>query len=82
MRSLTRYLFLLGTVSLAAADGKVGSGAGYDTSRVGPSNADCNRQVYQLNVTSNNIVFNDQIKPNPNEVRYPYPSRWWELTSS
>ena len=42
--------------------------AGYDTSRVGPANAECQRQTYQLNVTSNNIVFND-VDPNANAVR-------------
>lgn len=69
MRSLTRYLFLLGAASLVRADGNAaGTGAGYDTSRLGPSNANCDRQVYQLSVTSNNVAFKDQIKPNMNEV--------------
>ena len=67
MHPLIRYLLLLGTTAFAnAAGGAAGSGAGYDTSRLGPSNAECKRQIYQLNVTSNNIVF--KIPPNPNDV--------------
>ena len=32
-------------------------GAGYDTSRIGPDNANCQRQNYSIDVTSNNVVF-------------------------
>ncbi|EMD39654.1 hypothetical protein CERSUDRAFT_92149 [Gelatoporia subvermispora B] len=43
------------------------SSAGYNTSRVGPANANCNRQTYQLNITSNNFVFQN-VDSNANET--------------
>jgi hypothetical protein len=43
-------------------------GAGYDTSRVGPSNADCDRKTYQLNINSNNTVFDSSLSSTINEV--------------
>lgn len=77
MITSVRYLSLFASltalaaaVPAARADGPAGSGAGYDTSRLGPDNANCNRQVYQLDVTSNNIVFKD-VDSNANQV---YPS--------
>ncbi|KAF7796598.1 hypothetical protein EIP86_007780 [Pleurotus ostreatoroseus] len=62
MRSmLTRQMCLLGLASLAHSvsplERRDSSGAGYDTSRLGPDNANCQRQTYQLAVSSNNIVF-------------------------
>lgn len=75
MITSARYLSLFAslsalatTVQTAPANGSAGSGAGYDTSRVGPDNADCTRQIYQLDITSNNIVFKD-VDPNANQVR-------------
>jgi len=67
MRSTTAVLGLLaGAASLVSAsplvernnDGKP-CDAGYDTSRVGPSNAKCSRQTYEITVTSENTVFED-----------------------
>ena len=41
--------------------------AGYNTSRIGPSNANCTRSMYQLNVTSENKVFQN-VNFNANQV--------------
>ena len=70
MRLATSYLFLLGLVlATAAADLEQGNNtAGYDTSRVGPSNAICVRDTYSLDITSNNIQFRD-VDSNANQVR-------------
>lgn len=43
-------------------------GAGYDTSRVGPSNAICERKLYELEISSNNIVYVPELSPTVNEV--------------
>lgn len=43
------------------------SSAGYDTSRLGPANADCKRQLYQLQISSNNIAFQN-VDSNSNQV--------------
>merc|ERR1711990_588409 len=44
-----------------------GSGlAGYDTSSVGPDNADCTRQTYSLDITSENYVFTN-VESNANQ---------------
>ncbi|KAF7980105.1 hypothetical protein HWV62_39511 [Athelia sp. TMB] len=42
-------------------------GAGYDTSRVGPSNADCTRTTYQLAIESNTTAFDASYTSNINE---------------
>lgn len=65
----TTVLGLLGSASLAAAlefNPEINP-AGYDTSRVGPANANCQRQTYKLNVTSNNVVFKN-VDSNANQV--------------
>lgn len=70
-RSLLGHILLVVATSFVEANGgAAGSGAGYDTSRLGPSNANCDRKIYYLNVTSDNVVFrvNDQIKPYLNQV--------------
>ncbi|KAF7973031.1 hypothetical protein HWV62_16304, partial [Athelia sp. TMB] len=43
-------------------------GAGYDTSRVGPSNADCTRTTYQLAIESNTTAFDASYTSNINET--------------
>ncbi|GJE88554.1 alpha/beta-hydrolase [Phanerochaete sordida] len=65
----TSRLFLLGLVLAAAAadPGPANNTAGYDTSRVGPSNAICVRETYQLDITSNNIQFHD-VDSNANQT--------------
>lgn len=75
MITMARYLSLFASLSALAAtvptvmaDGPAGSGAGYNTSRVGPDNANCSRQIYQLDITSNNIAFKG-VDPNANQVR-------------
>lgn len=71
-RSLLGHFFLVVATSFVeATGGAAGSGAGYDTSRLGPSNANCDRKIYHLNVTSDNVVFNDQIKSDLNQVCIP-----------
>ena len=68
---LTRAkLFLLGLAAMAAAAdfNPKNNTAGYDTSRVGPSNANCQRQTYELDITSNNIQFQN-VDSNANQVR-------------
>ena len=67
MRLATSYLFLLGLVLATAASDQGNNTAGYDTSRVGPSNAICVRDTYQLDITSNNIQFRD-VDSNANQV--------------
>ena len=74
MITSVRYLSLFASLTALAAavpavrsDGPAGSGAGYDTSRLGPDNANCNRQVYQLDITSNNVVYKD-VDSNANQV--------------
>ncbi|KZT28740.1 hypothetical protein NEOLEDRAFT_1239282 [Neolentinus lepideus HHB14362 ss-1] len=54
MHSSSRFLCLLGLVSVALAQST--NQAGYNP-RIGPSNANCTRQNYQLEITSNNMVF-------------------------
>ena len=63
-------LYLLGLASTAAAVdfNPTNNTAGYDTSRIGPSNANCQRQTYQLDITSNNIQFQN-VDSNANQVR-------------
>ena len=69
MRLPRSQLFLLGlTSAVAAADFNPKDNlAGYDTSRVGPSNANCVRQTYQLEISSDNVVFKD-VDSNANQV--------------
>ncbi|KIP01152.1 hypothetical protein PHLGIDRAFT_131352 [Phlebiopsis gigantea 11061_1 CR5-6] len=60
MRLPATRLCLLGglaTVAFAADFNPPNNLAGYNTSRVGPSNANCNRQSYQISASSDNIVF-------------------------
>lgn len=68
---LTRQLCSLALVASALSASTLirrdANGAGYDTSRVGPDNANCQRQTYQMNITSNNIVFQD-VDSNANTV--------------
>ena len=47
--------------------------AGYDTSRVGPSNADCQRQSYQLSILTNNTFFQN-VDSNANQVSCNVPN--------
>lgn len=54
-------------VFVAAGDG----GAGYNTSRVGPSNADCERKTYAVKIDSNNTVFDRELSSSVNEVLDP-----------
>ncbi|KZT28741.1 alpha beta-hydrolase [Neolentinus lepideus HHB14362 ss-1] len=54
MYSSSRLLCFLGLASVAVAQST--KQAGYNP-RVGPSNANCTRQSYQLEITSNNTVF-------------------------
>lgn len=44
-----------------------GRSAGYDTSRLGPANANCTRQLYQLEITSDVVTFRN-VDSNANEV--------------
>ena len=69
MRLATRNIYLLGLASLvtAAEFNPETNPAGYDTSRVGPSNANCQRQNYQLSISSNNVVFKN-VDSNANQV--------------
>lgn len=68
-RSLLGHILLVVATSFVEANGgAAGSGAGYDTSRFGPSNANCDRKIYHLNVTSDNVMFNDQIKSDLDQV--------------
>ncbi|KAH9837855.1 alpha beta-hydrolase [Rhodofomes roseus] len=74
MITSVRYLSLLtsltaiaASVPAARADGPAGSGAGYNTSRVGPDNANCTRQIYQLDLTSSNVVFQN-VDHNANQT--------------
>ena len=60
-------VYILTLASAALSIPTVTGGAGYDTSRVGPDNANCNRQTYQLDITSNNIVFKN-VDSNANTV--------------
>lgn len=54
------------------AGGGAGTGAGYNP-RLGPDNANCTRQVYNLpNVTSTNIVF-EGVDSSANQVRKRSP---------
>ena len=54
------------------AGGGAGTGAGY-IPRLGPDNANCTRQVYNLpSVTSTNIVF-EGVDSNANQVRKRSP---------
>lgn len=46
------------------------SGAGYDTSRVGPENANCDRKAYELKIESNATVFDDILSSSVNEVLF------------
>ena len=71
---------LLSAATLVAAsplnernnDGKGSKGkAGYNP-RVGPSNANCKRQTYEITVTSENTVFQN-VNPDANMVRMPCP---------
>lgn len=67
--SLLGHILLVVAASFVEANGgAAGSGAGYDTSRLGPLNANCDRKIYYLDVTSDNVVFNDRIKPDLNQV--------------
>ncbi|KZP02488.1 alpha/beta-hydrolase [Athelia psychrophila] len=43
-------------------------GAGYDTSRVGPDNADCERVTYNLSIESNNTIFDESYTSNINQT--------------
>ena len=52
-----------------------GNLAGYDTSRVGPSNANCQRQSYQISILTNNTDFqnvdsNNQGCPTQTQGKY------------
>ena len=71
MWSSTSYLLSLVPffVLIAAQDdgNSSANAAGYDTSRVGPSNANCQRESYQLNITSDNVQFQN-VDPNANSV--------------
>lgn len=61
------------------AGGAAGTGAGYSP-RLGPNNANCTRQVYNLpNVTSTNIVF-EGVDSNANQVTEDAPE--YEFFSS
>ncbi|KAF7980121.1 hypothetical protein HWV62_39543 [Athelia sp. TMB] len=42
-------------------------GAGYDTSRLGPSNALCERKVYTVSAQANNTVYETPLSPNISE---------------
>lgn len=42
--------------------------AGYDTSRVGPSNAICERKLYNITVSANNTVFKGPLGHGANAV--------------
>ncbi|KAF7980133.1 hypothetical protein HWV62_39567 [Athelia sp. TMB] len=42
-------------------------GAGYDTSRLGPSNALCERKIYTVSAQANNTVYETPISPNISE---------------
>ena len=57
---MTRRLWLLALASSLGISstlaGPVG-GAGYNTARVGPNNANCQRQDYRLAISSSNIQF-------------------------
>ena len=54
------------------AGGGAGTGAGYSP-RLGPDNANCTRQVYNLpNITSTNIIF-EGVDSNANQVRKRSP---------
>ena len=45
-------------------------GAGYDTSRLGPSNAVCERKTYTVSAQANNTVYETPLSPNISEVSY------------
>ncbi|TFK48793.1 alpha beta-hydrolase [Heliocybe sulcata] len=64
MHSSSRFLSLLGLVYIALAQSM--NQAGYNP-RVGPPNANCTRQTYQLDITSNNTVFQN-VDSNANET--------------
>ena len=76
MRLPATRLCLLGglaTAAFAADFNPVTNLAGYDTSRVGPSNANCKRDSYQISVSSDNIVFKN-VDSNANQVIIPFLS--------
>ena len=79
MRLSTRNICLLGLVSVATAKefNPHTNLAGYNTSRVGPANANYQRQTYQLDITSNNIVFKN-VDSNANQVRVSISSFNWD----
>ncbi|KZP10712.1 alpha beta-hydrolase [Athelia psychrophila] len=60
--------FALSAPCLAAGVAASIGGAGYDTSRVGPDNADCERVTYKLSIESNNTVFDESYTSNINET--------------
>lgn len=62
--STLSYVISYLAVGVAASMG----GAGYNTTRVGPSNADCERKIYTLEIESNNTVFDPSLTSNINEV--------------
>ncbi|KAF7977400.1 hypothetical protein HWV62_4029 [Athelia sp. TMB] len=53
--------------SRTTADSFVG-GAGYNTSRVGPSNANCERQTYHISTSANNTAFVSALSKSTNET--------------
>lgn len=63
MLTVALISFLYATIVRGVAIG----GAGYDTSRVGPSNAICKRQLYNVTVSANNTVF-ASLSNSANEV--------------
>ncbi|GJE91974.1 alpha/beta hydrolase [Phanerochaete sordida] len=69
MRLARTNLYLLGLAATATAAefNPTNNTAGYDTSRVGPSNANCQRQTYQLDITSNNVQFQN-VDSNANQT--------------
>jgi hypothetical protein len=68
--ALSFYLLGLAYIATAADSNSEPNLAGYNTSRIGPVNANCQRQTYQLNITSNNTVFTS-VDSNANQVRTP-----------
>lgn len=44
--------------------------AGYNTTRVGPTNANCTRKTYSISYTTHNKVFKPEVQDNDTQVSF------------